>query len=100
MTGQQMMDAADLGRAGHAYIRFRESIWANPNAYMRLSVLITSTQERYLGPWLHLYDRMTQEMIGEPTPQNYLTFYPPFNKERFLTEHYVVWLGELDPADR
>lgn len=30
MTGQELIDAAILSEAGHAYIRFREPPWANP----------------------------------------------------------------------
>lgn len=98
MTGQQMIDAAELSAAGHAYIRCRQSNWADPNDYVRLSVLRVA-DGRSLGPWAHLFARRTQEAIGEITPQAILTIRPPFNGATFLTGEYDTWAGPLDPAD-
>lgn len=98
MTGQQLIETAELSVAGHAYIRCRDPNWASPQAYIRLSVLLHNGQ-RTLGPWAHLFDRVTQEAIGEPTPQATLTFMPPFNREAFFSQEYDPWAGDLDHED-
>lgn len=98
MTGQELVDTAELSAQGHAYIRCRDAKWANPNAYIRLSV-IRHNDIRQLGPWAHLFDRQTQESIGEPTPQAVLTFQPPFNAAAFLSGDYEPWTGPLDEAE-
>ena len=98
MTGQQIIDAAEL-KHGHAHIRVRDRKWANPQAYMRLSVLQHDHDGRVIGPWAHLFDRQTQQAIGEPTPQAVLTLMPPFNTRAFLSGDFDVWTGDLDPAE-
>jgi len=98
VTGQQLIDAAELSTVGHAYIRCREAIWANSNAYIRLSVVVHDGK-RLLGPWAHLYDRKTQEAIGEPTPQSLLTVLPPFDRNAFLHGDHEPWTGPLDAAE-
>lgn len=65
---------------------------------MRLSV-IESAGKRSLGPWVHLFDRVTQEAIGERTPQVVLVIMAPFNLRAFVTQDYDPWLGALDVAD-
>jgi hypothetical protein len=99
-TVQSMIDAAELSSHGHAYIRFRQANWADPNDYLRLSVLQSANGGRSIGPWAHFYARRTQEAIGEKTPQQMLTIAPPFNREAFLVESYEIWTGPLDPADK
>lgn len=98
-TGQQLIDGAFLNEAGHAYIRCRDPKWADPDDYMRLSVLQQPDGGRSLGPWAHLFARRTQEAIGESTPQQILTLFAPFNRTAFLGGVYDVWDGPLDPAD-
>lgn len=98
MTGQQLIDAVALGESELGFVRCRDAKWANPDAYLRLAVLVIDGQ-RNIGPWAHLYDRATQEAIGEPTPQAFVTFMAPFNMSAFLTQDYDPWTGALDPAD-
>lgn len=98
MTGQELMDAATLPASGHVYLRVRESHWANPQAYARVSVL-TMRDGRSLGPWLHLFDRVTQELIGEPTPQAVAWVMLPNAITRFLMTEQEVYTGPLDPTD-
>lgn len=100
MTGQQLIDAVELNGFGHAYVRCRDPKWADPNDYLRLSVLITQGNKRSIGPWAHLFARRTQEIIGEKTPQVMFTFQKPFDIATFLTEELEQWTGELDPADK
>ena len=99
MTGQELIDHAPLSKVGHGYVRVRDSKWANPDAYLRLSVFLRAENGRVLGPWGHLFDRRTQEAIGEKTPQQLLTFAPPFSKVEFLAGNISPYTGPLDPAD-
>lgn len=67
--------------------RVRRPMWSNPNAYVRLDLV-----DGGRGPWLRLYDRTSQEAIGEPTPQ----VAPCFNDS--LTD-YEEYTGPIDPVD-
>jgi len=99
VTGQQLIDAAMLSTHGHAYIRFRDPVWSNPEAYARLSVLVQDDR-RVLGPWLHLFDRRSQEVIGEPTPQVLMLVGSTlFDPGRFRAYEIEPWTGALDRAD-
>jgi hypothetical protein len=103
MTGRELIYSVALSKAGHAYVRVRNPKWANQHAYLRLSVLLNSDDgmpTRCLGPWAHLYDRPTQEVIGVETPQQILTLMPPFDYNGFLTEEVDLFTGDLDPDDQ
>jgi hypothetical protein len=91
MTGRELLDSAQIP----GFIRFREPIWASPACYMRLYVT-----EHGIGPWGHLFDRPTQQAIGEPTPQVFPTFGRAFMIEPLLNVIVEPYTGELDPADR
>lgn len=67
--------------------RVRRSMWANPKAYARIDLVSGG-----MGPWLHLYDRSSQEVIGEPTPQTVLNIGD-------ASDDYEEYKGEIDPAD-
>lgn len=99
MTGRAAIAAATVSKEGHAYIRLRETAWANPQAYARFSVVRTYDGSRTLGPWMHLFDRLTQEVIGVPTPQVHLLVLDPDMTARVLEEDHDVYTGPLDPAD-
>lgn len=82
------MSLAELQAAGIA--RFRKPQWSNPGAYLRIDILGDGTR----GPWAHLFDRLSQEAIGEPTPQTFLAL--------ALSDDSTGWLpwdGTLDVAD-
>ena len=102
MTGRELVDRAALSTAGHAYIRVREPQWANLHAYARFSVLTGAglDQPRMLGPWMHLFDRHTQEVIGEPTPQALCLLLQPGGSRGFLEANWIVYDGPIDPADQ
>lgn len=68
--------------------RLRLPNWANPHTYLLLDLFEGGLR----GPWLHLYDRLCQERIGEPTPQNLLGLGD-------TTADYEAYTGPLDPAD-
>jgi hypothetical protein len=100
VTGQQMIDAATPNHLGHAFIRFRDRKWADPNDYGRLSVFVNDGQ-RNLGPWFHLFARRTQEAIGERTPQAVIALpMGGFDVNAFRFSDFDLWTGPLDPADK
>jgi hypothetical protein len=72
-------------------MRLRRPMWANPNAYMTIT-LIRQGDKLFYGPWSNLYDRRCQEAIGEPTPQKFLNVGD-------TTDDYVAYTGPLDPQD-
>lgn len=80
------MTLDQLTAAGIA--RFLRPVWADPAAYARIDL----TPGGFRGPWMHLYDRRTQEAIGEPTPQHM-----PCVGD--ATDDYEPYHGEPDPAD-
>lgn len=98
------MASVDLTTPYPHYVRFRDPKWANPDAYARLSVVEITGKDgsvgTTIGPWVHLFDRRTQEAVGEPTPQHTPSFMPPFNFKTFLAEELEEWKGPLDLADR
>ena len=63
--------------------RLRRPAWANPAAY----ILIDNS------PWAKLYDRPTQEVIDEPTPQMVLRISDTCGD-------YEPYTGPLDSRDR
>jgi hypothetical protein len=97
MTGRELLQAVALSSEGHAYIRIRDSRWANPHAYARLRVVQMGHGPRALGPWVHLFDRPTQEAIGEPTPQAVLI--TATSLPAFFAEEVIEYTGPLDPKD-
>ncbi len=76
-------DAAALGIS-----RIRRSMWADKKSYAKIDLTDNGTH----GPWLHLFDRRTQEILDEPTPQNVICVGDK-------TNDYVEYVGELDLAD-
>ena len=68
--------------------RVRRPIWANPKAYVRIDLV----GKGMIGPWLHLYDRGFQELMGDTTPQSILN-------TGDTTSDYEEYTGELDKAD-
>lgn len=81
------MTIEECAKAGIS--RFRDSRWANPNAYMRMDLFPGGTR----GPWFHLFDRESQEVCNLPTPQDVLCTVVSTDAE---VEPYD---GPLDPAD-
>lgn len=70
--------------------RLRLPVW-NPAAYIKIDI-IQQGKTRFIGPWFHLYDRATQEAIGEPTPQHALRI---GDNE----SDYEAYTGPLDKDD-
>jgi hypothetical protein len=79
----------DMVRAGHE--RIRKTVWANANAYLRIHIV-----NKGFGPWGYLYDRTSQEGIGEPTPQT-MTLFQPGTEEDPGWEPYA---GPRDSEDK
>lgn len=67
--------------------RLRIAKWRNPHAYMKID-LIGNTR----GPWGRLYDRKTQEIIEEPTPQSWFLLGED-------SDEWEEYKGPLDEAD-
>ena len=67
--------------------RVRRPMWANPNAYARIDLVSGG-----MGPWLHLYDRDSQEVIGATTPQRFMLLNDTLND-------YEEYQGEIDRTD-
>ncbi len=61
-------------------------------AYMKIDI-IQHPAARFLGPWLHLYDRVCQQVIGEPTPQHTFSIGDTI-------DDYEAYTGPLDEADK
>lgn len=78
------MTLSEATKAG--ITRLRMPIWANPRAYGRIDIL-----DGFMGPWFHLFDRQTQEAIGEPTPQTILVMQ--------VEGQFDPYDGQLDEAD-
>lgn len=76
--------------------RVRCAIWTNPNAYMKFH-LTKHEDKTFHGPWVELWDRETQELIGEPTPQILLIPGSPLMSDP--GNGWSVYTGPLDPAD-
>jgi hypothetical protein len=66
--------------------RLKRPCWTT--AYLKIDLV----EEKYMGPWMHLFDRACQQVIGEPTPQTLL------NADS--TSDYVPYDGPLDEADK
>lgn len=88
------MKLLDLATKGHR--RARRSIWASPECYLRLP------RRKCVGDgliiyeiWSFLFDRATQQLIGEPTPQELFT--PSIDAPEDDWEPYS---GPIDPEDR
>jgi len=62
--------------------------WANPEAYMKLVRV-----GEFHGPVARLYDRQTQEAIGEPTPQEFIA-------TSMASPDWMPYTGPLDKADQ
>lgn len=74
--------------------RVRKTVWINPYAYLRQDILKhESANERFCGPWCHLFDRKTQELIGEPTPQSILAMYCE-------ADDWEIYTGPIDENDK
>jgi len=71
--------------------RIRQPHWIE-EAYLKLDLL----EGGFHGPWGHLYSRGEQQVIGEPTPQNFLVICMNQNGENDF-ERYT---GELDEEDK
>ena len=72
--------------------RLRDPRWVNPEAYIRIGI-IENGGRRFHGPWGSLYDRKTQEVIGEPTPQKFLLM-------QLLDDNGEEYKGPLDKDDK
>lgn len=73
--------------------RIRLPQWENPDAYLRIDLIdIDGTWGH--GPWLHLFDRPSQEIIEAPTPQTllYVLLYSD-------TNDFEKYSGPIDEAD-
>lgn len=71
--------------------RLRDPQWANHHAYVRIDLVEVNGVTGH-GPWAHLYDRKTQEAIGEPTPQTFLI-------TSLIDDSGEPYTGELDMID-
>jgi hypothetical protein len=74
--------------ARHGIRRVRLAKWAYPTAYLKQDLF---GEDR--GPWVHLYERATQETIGESTPQTFLVMLVDDE------DGFTPYDGPLDPAD-
>ena len=68
--------------------RLRRPMWANKNAYIKIDLL----EDGFMGPWMHLYDRPMQDLLGESTPQSF------FASPDTVCD-YIEYSGELDNAE-
>jgi hypothetical protein len=68
--------------------RVRRANWT-PTAYL----CVYRREDGAVGGWSYLFDRPTQEAIGESTPQPILCGFNPNEGE------WVLWEGPLDEAD-
>ena len=80
------MTLAEAAKAEIARVRLTQ--WANADAYLKIDLFPGGM----CGPWAHLYERKTQEAIGESTPQNLLTMYAD-------CPDFVPYSGPLDKDD-
>jgi len=88
------MNLDEAARQG--ILRVRKDVWAFADAYLRQDLLPNGGR----GPWVHLFSRQEQEIIGEPTPQSILV--PSEFGRRILDprdDDYVPYTGPLDEAD-
>ncbi len=69
--------------------RIRRPNWANPNAYVCLTLL----PDGMAGPWSYLFDRPCQEAINCPTPQELMILGD-------TTDDYEEYVGSLDEEDQ
>lgn len=77
-----------LNEAAIAVIcRLRKSNWANPKTYVKIDLF----DDGLMGPWLHLYDRETQQLLGSLTPQTVLA--------DDMTDDYEEYKGHIDEED-
>ena len=72
--------------------RLRDPKWANPNAYLKIDI-VEQDGRKFHGPWVHLYDRLTQELSGLPTPHT-------VSMLMLSGEPGVAYDGPLDEVDR
>jgi hypothetical protein len=79
------MTLADAARQDISRIRL--PIWAVPTAYVKLSL----SEGRYAW-WALLFERRTQEAIGEFTPQQLAIVF-------WDSPDWEPYTGALDPAD-
>lgn len=87
MRIEHIIEAAPEG-----VLRVRRATWP-ATSYMVLWVATGTDGRRCLGPWFWLFDRRTQEAIGEPTPQKATTIGWDWRYER---GEYEVYAGPLD----
>ncbi len=73
--------------AKHGISRVRRPMWAYETSYLKIDL----RPDGMRGPWLHLFDRGTQEAIDEPTPQTFIA--------EDTTDDYVAYEGPLDRED-
>ena len=76
-----LSQAAKLGIS-----RIRLQMWGE-NTYSRIDLI-----GEFHGPWMHLYDRTCQSVLGSPTPQTVLC-------ANDTADGYEEYHGELDQAD-
>ena len=95
VTGRQIINRTVFD-GPHTYLRVRRPQWANPEAYYRVSLLRSHDGSVQLGPWLHLFDRKTQEAISVETPQAMLIL---GKIDSFHKSVFDLYTGPLDPAD-
>lgn len=71
--------------------RIRRPMWPEA-AYIRL----LQASDKYISPWAFLFDRQTQSVIGEPTPQTILIL---GSAHDYCTD-FEPYTGEPDKEDR
>ena len=85
------MKLEEAAAAGIARVRLPQ--WANPDAYLKLDLMADGK----MGPWLHLYDRRSQEVIDEPTPQNVIGAWQTRGDDDF--EEYKGPIDQAEPKE-
>ena len=73
--------------------RIRRPTWAFADSYLKLHLEQQADGTFLRGPWLHLYSRTEQQLIGEPTPQTLLGLDD-------TTTDYEEYTGPADEADK
>jgi len=75
--------------ARNGIARVRKEVWISPTGYLKIDLF---PEGNGYGPWAHLYDRGVQEVLGESTPQDILSF-------QIMDTDFVPYYGELDAGD-
>jgi hypothetical protein len=73
--------------------RMRNPIWANPNAYLRMPLLSNNN----CGPWMELYDDVTQEHVLEirPGSQHVMAM-----GEHMYLDDFEIYDGPVSPHEQ